>query len=775
MWREWRIAALAGLSAGLAASPLAAGDASTAVLAGLGACVACLVALRPRRGRATIAWIGLVALAGAAAGLVIGAARVRALDDGALRGDPGQRIAIRGYVEAVPRRTPGATRIQVSTPAGRLLVEATGFVGELDVGEEIEAAGVLARPPAWYAGTLERRGVAMVLRTDRVAPRSGRRGGLAGRLDAVRAQAETALGSGIGEREAALARGFVLGQDDEIDARTTDDFRRSGLAHLLAVSGQNVILLALLAAPLLAALGLPLGARLAWTCVLIAVYVPLAGGGPSIQRAGVMGAAGIIAVHAGRPASRLFALLAATAVTLAVNPRASGDVGWQLSFAAVAGIFVLAGPVRDALLAGGRAAPPLRRALAEGVALTFAATLATAPLTAHHFGALPATTLAANLVALPAVAPAMWLGMIVAALGQLPWAPLAPFNWLNERLLAYIAEVASVFAAPDWALLEVRLSSPAAVAAAYAALLLVTGAALRLAAAARAARARRGPRGGNAAPGPALAVGMAAAVLLVATLAPARGAQPPAEAPGGGSLRVSVLDVGQGDAILLQPPGARAVLVDTGPAGEDLSRELEDAGVERLAAVALTHDQSDHAGGLPEIAGRLPVDRFLYARAGRRSRAAAAAAGAVTVRLAAGDVVRLGGLRLTVLWPPPEVARRSGKLDDPNLASLVLLARWRRFEMLLPGDAEAEAVPLDPGPIDVLKVAHHGSEDGGLPALLHRTRPQLAVISAGAGNPFGHPAPATLATLRRAGTRTLRTDLSGTIVIEVGAAAMRTG
>jgi competence protein ComEC len=96
-----------------------------------------------------------------------------------------------------------------------------------------------------------------------------------------------------------------------------------------------------------------------------------------------------------------------------------------------------------------------------------------------------------------------------------------------------------------------------------------------------------------------------------------------------------------------------------------------------------------------------------------------------------------------------------------------MLARWRHFTILLSADAEAEAVPIDPGPVDVLKVAHHGSDDAGLGALLDRTRPQLAVISVAAGNSYGHPTAGTLATLAQHGIRTLRTDREGDIVIDV--------
>jgi competence protein ComEC len=233
-------------------------------------------------------------------------------------------------------------------------------------------------------------------------------------------------------------------------------------------------------------------------------------------------------------------------------------------------------------------------------------------------------------------------------------------------------------------------------------------------------------------------------------------------------LRIEVLDVGQGDAILLQPTRAPAILVDGGPPGDDLVAKLRDAGVERLGAVVVSHDESDHSGGVEELLDRLPVARLVYARLRRDLRAEVAAAGVRPIRLAAGGVLRSGRLRLEALWPPPELLAEPLAGADPNTQALVLLARCGRFSMLLTADAEAEAVPLDPGPIDVLKIAHHGSEDAGLAALLERTRPRLAVISVGDGNPFGHPTAATLTTLAGHGVPTLRTDTDGQVTIAVG-------
>jgi competence protein ComEC len=638
---------------------------------------------------------------------------------------------------------------------------------------------------------------------------------------AIRERAEAGLGEGMPAREAALARGFVLGDDDGVDEATKEDFVRAGLSHLLAVSGENVTLLALLAMPVLGLFGVPLRERLVWVLGLIAVYVPLAGSGPSIQRAGVMGAAGLLATLAGRRASRLFALALALLVTLAVDPGVAGNVGWQLSFAAVLGILVLAAPIREAVLAwlarGGRPASGSpsasrsssrraggamgwRRALAEGVGVTVAATLATAPLIAYTFEEISTTSLLANVLALPAVAPAMWLGMVGAAAAQIPGLPLAPLNGLDALLLAYVAQVAAWCGRPSWAVIHVHLTLAGLIGAYVGLVLALAGLSLALRERRlRSARARSTPgtapsiapaapepsSGAQVSPAPFVAYiptgdrrrterrRVVAAVLISALAVAAgvwalrpHGSSPPAgPAPG---LHVEVLDVGQGDAILLQPRRAPAVLVDGGPPGDELVAKLGDAGVQRLGAAVITHDQSDHAAGVEEALGRgLPIARLVYGRLGPTALEEARADGSRPVQASAGETLCSGALRLEVLWPPPELLVEADPETDPNLLALVIRARWHDFTMLLTADAEAESVPIDAGPIDVLKVAHHGSDDAGLGALLDRSRPRLAVISVGAGNPYGHPTPGTLATLARHGVPTLRTDEDGTVEIDV--------
>ncbi len=758
--------ALAGLALGLALSPLLGAGGSPAMpaaggLLGFGAVL--LLGPQgsggPSRLRSALR-ICLLGLAAGCAGIWLGAARVEAIDAGALSGPTARPVTAAGFVVSVPRRSDGQVSFEVETPAGRVAVQAREPVPDLPVGSAVRATGVLGDPDPWMAGMLRRHGIAQVLEAERLSLVDGARGGLAGRMDLIRNRAERALKRGMAEPESALARGFVLGEDDRIDQRTRIEFKRSGLAHLLAVSGQNVVLLCVLAWPLMALLGLTLRARLVALLILIAVYVAVTGAGPSIQRAGVTGAAGVVAGLAGTPRSRWYALLLAGVATLAVNPRACGDVGWQLSFAATAGIMLWS--ARLASLLAGREPRATRRALADGVAVTAAATVATAPLMAYQFEALSIAALPANMLALPAVAPAMWLGMLAGIAGQLPAIPVEPLNWLNSALLGYIGQVAHWFGAPGWAQVDLAVGSPVALLGVYAGLAAAVELVLAAGARRRGLTASRGQGRGRAARRRTLAVLAAVAVAVVGALwlPGERGG----DAAVGERMVVRILDVGQGDSILLDPPAADPVLIDAGPPEADLGERLRDQGVRSLAALIITHDQSDHAGGAYGVLDSVAVDRLGFARLGPQLPAAARAAGAGLTPLAEGSELRDGELRLEVLWPPAELLR--GPVSDPNQAALVILAEWRHLSLLLTADAEAEAVPIDPGVVDVLKVAHHGSEDAGLGALLDRAVPKLAVISVGEGNPYGHPTDETLAELQAHQVPTVRTDEAGTVTIE---------
>src|SRR3954452_16719901 len=425
----WRFAVIGGVAAGLALSSVVspgAGDQATPLLAAASIAGGALALVRARR--CGLVWLGLVVLAATTAGMAVGAMRMDAIDRGAFHGTIGREATARGFVTAVPHRANGDVTVRIRTADGRLVVEGHEPVPDLEIGSEVRATGVLEVPPPWEADYLARYGIRQVLRARSIAPTGRRRGGAEGAMDRIRGRADAALERGTPDAESALLRGFLLGEDDRIDPETVDDFKRSGLAHLLAVSGDCVMLLALLGAWLLGLVGVGLRARLLSLLALIALYVPVAGASPSIQRAGIMGAAGVVAALAGRPRWRWYALLLAAALTLLLNPRSVGDPSWQLSFAAVTGILVFAAPIRDLILGSRREGPgppsPARRALAEGAGVMIAATLATAPLFAHDFGAVSLASLPANLLALPAIAPMMWLGMLAAIIGQVPCAPV---------------------------------------------------------------------------------------------------------------------------------------------------------------------------------------------------------------------------------------------------------------------------------------------------------------------------------------------------------------
>jgi competence protein ComEC len=218
------------------------------------------------------------------------------------------------------------------------------------------------------------------------------------------------------------------------------------------------------------------------------------------------------------------------------------------------------------------------------------------------------------------------------------------------------------------------------------------------------------------------------------------------------------------------------MLVDAGPDGGPVVALLRAAGVRRLGALLVTHAQADHLGGADGVIEEVGTGTLLDGRDGRVEREgremeiAARARGVRFQRPTAGDLIRIGDLSVRVLSP----AGRGAPGGDPNLRCVVLRVDGPGLSALLGADAESEVLlPLRTGPVDLLKVSHHGSEDPGLERLLGSLRPALAVIPVGARNPFGHPAPSTLGALSAAGVQTLRTDRAGTVSVQASAAGLR--
>ncbi len=705
----------------------------------------------------------------------VGAVRLDRIDAPGERLRDGQAIAGTAHLAERPRPGPFGASAEVELTSGvergtRLLARlprGEGLGDEVAPGTELRLSGNFRQSEAGegdfdFAAYLKRRGIAGELELDEVTTTGRRRGGLRGLIDGIRERALVGIAAGLRPTLGALGQGMVLGADEDVPDTVRDDFRDAGLSHVLAASGTNVMLLVALAIPLLAATGLSYSARIPVLIGLIALYVPLAGGGPSIQRAGVMGAAGLMAIVLSRPASRWYALFLAACVTLAINPRVWADPGWQLSFAAVVGILLLAPGI-------GRRLSALPSALADGIALTVAATVATAPLVAHHFGTVSLASLPANVIALPLIAPIMWLGMLRGLVGQ-AGGPLAPVNDLLGTLIAPlltgIERLAALFADAPGSTLAVSFDGPLDIVFAYAILGLVVLAARRASnrldtrASTVVARLRRLPRGRK------LAFSVAGIALVVLALAHGlTPAGPPA------TLTVTFLDVGQGDATLVQHPDGSAVLFDGGPPEGGVARLLRRAGVRRLSAVVMTHASRDHHGGLAEVVERFPIDLLVDGGDGTRDRdfrgvvAAARTRGVQRVAAVAPLTLNAGSLRIDVLSPSP---RPPGPPpEDPNPRGVVAIVTNDGFDLLLTGDAESETLlPLSLPDVDAMKLPHHGSADPGLPEILERLRPELASIPVGM-NSYGHPAPSTLEALRAARVPTWRNDHHGTVRLSV--------
>jgi competence protein ComEC len=605
------------------------------------------------------------------------------------------------------------------------------------------------RPPvdgfderAW----LTRRGVHAVLRAGGDWRVVGARGGLGGFADRLHRRLERTIARGLdGDRRGVVA-GVVLGEDEGLSEELRADFRASGLYHLLAVSGQNVLFIGLglaglawlLAAPrLLLELGV-LGA--------IGLYVLAVGWQPSVVRAGVAGALASLAWLAARPRDRWHALALGALVLLAWMPSTLLEPGFQLSFAAVAAIF-LAVPRLKTWLEG----YPVPGFLREVVAVSTACGVATAPIAWLQFGTVPLYTVPANALAWPVAAPLLILGLLAAVIQPvLPSAALA-LAWVNGWLAAYLAWVARAVASLPAAQLDSGRAAVIAVATVATAVLV-----------ARFRAARR-----------VAAVAAATAVVALAFGFAGGGRRPQLLPPAG--FRVVFLDVGQGDSALLQT-AAGNVLVDEGPPEAHVGRQLRQLGVRRLAALVLTHPERDHVGGAVEVLRSIDVDRVLEGgqRVERPDGAAALAEARrervpVTV-VRAGDVLTLGRLRLRVLWPDGEGTESA----NPNDRAVVLLASFGATDVLLPADAESNVTGrLRLPAVEVLKVAHHGSEDAGLPDELRALRPRIAVVSVGAGNDYGHPRAETLAALAGVpGIRVFRTDRDGRVTVESDGSTM---
>lgn len=626
-----------------------------------------------------------------------------------------------------------------------LLTPVEGWEGLLP-GQQVAAQGLLA--PAQRSDL-----TAAVLRVrgppEAVGPAPWWQNAAGTLRDGLRDAATGALPTAPAGLLPGLAVGDVRNQTPEVE----QDFRTAGLTHLTAVSGSNLAIVA--GAVLLLLRCFRADPRLAAVLAGLAIvgFVILARPSPSVLRAAVMGGVVLLALALGRARSAVPALSAAVLVLLLVEPPLALDAGFGLSVLATAGLV---------LLAPGWAATLRRRGVPAGVAealvVPAAAALVTAPLIAGLSGQVSLVSVVANLLVVPAVAPATVLGVLAAVVSPLSPDAATACAWLAGPAARWLVFVADRAAAIPGA----TLPWPDGLGGA----LLLAALLLGLLALGRAPRVR------------ALLLAILIGLLLV--LVPTR-IVPPGWPPAGWS--VVACDVGQGDAIVLATgvPGW-VVMVDTGPQDGATDACLDRLGVTGIALLVLTHLHADHVGGL---SGALR-DRSTSAVGvgpGRESRWAlqkiareASSAGAPVVALAAGRSMVWPALRIDVLGP----TRPPGDVDPEdgtavNDTSLVLRARTAAGSVLLTGDIElsAQADLLAAGaPLqaDVLKLPHHGSRYVSAD-FLAAVRPRAALVSVGAGNSYRHPNPELMDSMGRAGVAIARTDRSGDIAMTAGTGA----
>ena len=550
---------------------------------------------------------------------------------------------------------------------------------------------------------------------------------------------------------AALLGGLLLGEKTGLPPEASEAFRRAGVYHILAVSGFNVALLASSVFFVLSTLGVPRRVTAVVAGAALVGFALVVGGQASVLRATVMGLLLLGALLLDRESQLMNALALAVLLLLAWRPGDLGEPGFQLSFAATAGIIHLAPPLTAWLV--GKRWPGW---LATPMAVSLGAQAAVTPVMLVHFNQLSLIGIVANLVVVPMAAVGTTLGMLALLTAAVSaWAADVLFQALWPLLLALRAAVWVAARVPG-AMVHLPAPSWAAIAAWCVALALLPYLGSR-----RWIRAT---------------VMVSLALVLGLSIWPW-------VAPDNGRLRVTFLDVGQGDAILVELPEGQRLLVDGGPGGNQrldvgervLAPFLWNRPTQRLDVVALTHPDSDHSGGLRAVLTRFGVREFWengrWITGTEETLRAVERSGACRRTLVAGQRLWLGSALLTVLNPDG-----SRPLDDPppegqNEESLVLRLDWRGFSLLLTGDLGGpgeERLLADHAPVRALalKVGHHGSRYSSTGAFLDAVEPAVAIISVGARNSFGHPTPEVLGRLEAAGARIYRTDRDGAVILE---------
>ena len=676
------------------------------------------------------------------------------------------------------------------TSSATVTVMGAGF-GGVQLGDRFSTAGVLqATEPG-------NRSVALLFAQTR--PRVEAAGGWyreTARLRTAFAGAAREHAAVLGNNAAQLLPGMVLGGRSTLGEPLETAMKNTGLTHLTAVSGANCGYLLAFVFLAARAMRLPRPAAAALGILALVGFVLVVRPDASVLRAALMGSLGTLAVLTGRGKLPAALLSLSICLLLAVDPWLSGSYGFILSVLATTGL-ILAGPRLAASLA--RRMP---WTLAAAVSVPLAAQLFCAPVLVLLQPSVPAYSLPANLAAAPVVPLVTVAGMGAVMLAAVSPLLAAPLVLAAGAGAAWTAAVAGFFNGLPGALLPWPAGPPGALLMAAASLVIVL-ALLWHGKSPRGDSTTGGRRPGNApsslsGPGrrqrkdcrtAVAALGLlvlpCAGVLLREMLVPA---VPAAD------WMVVACDVGQGDGLVVRSGEHSAMVIDAGPDPDSIDRCLRRLQVLTVDVLILTHAHADHYGGAEGVFRDREVRLVAYSTAGQvlpsQLRQLLKTAGVETLRLSEGMRRQTGQVAWEVLWPPAD----PGQLSENDASAVILLAVDQRpavmpaavptveepapmppddgriLDLLVTGDVEAESAVkllarnpwLAYRPVDVLKVAHHGARNGGT-ALFEALEPPLALVSVGADNDYGHPAPATLRALAEHGSMVARTDELGTV------------
>jgi competence protein ComEC len=679
-----------------------------------------------------------------------------------------ENISVTGVIMEEPEATNSSVKLILSVKeaegyaaSGNLLVRTSRYPS-LAYGDLLEVTGTLELPPDDlngfnYRSYLESQGIYTSMYypdVELISEGQGQQPLQA--IYSLRHRLGEALRQSLPEPESSLARGILLGLRGDIPDSMNEAFQRSGTTHILAISGQNMAIIAGIVLSVATRLfGKHRPTYFIITLAILWLYALLAGMSAPVLRAVIMVSVYLLGIYLGRQRSGITAVAFSAAVMIGVNPKILWQISFQLSFAAVLGLILLTPVFQDWL---SRLRMP--KIVSESLAVGLGAILATLPLTAYYFGYTSLVTLPATFFA-SLVLPAIIMITAAVAIIGLVWVPAAQVvGWVDWLLLKYFVLVVQGFAAIPHASIEIAHVKVWLVLTYYGFLTTIMWLSSKI--------KRLFPKKDDSlivfeslsistpvkwVSSTLLVIGILiwAAVFTV---------------PETGKLQVSFIDVGQGDAILIKSPSNHYVLIDGGPNPETTCLALGEAlpfWNRNVDIVVLTHQHDDHANGLIEVVQRYNIKQVLsppdqlyksedsnYLPGSLELRNTISSNDIQCVTAQAGQIIDIGGAQIEVLNPPEQTYEDTDSDIDNN--GVVLRVSMGKISFLLPADLywDGELFLVCEQPMlqsTVLKVGHHGSKSSTRPYYLSTVNPQVAVISVGAENRFDHPSEETVESL----------------------------